>query len=66
MCADALDLVGVAAEARLVGDLGELGKIVGEPTFLVGRPRRTGRRRIAREERVRGRRGPGPWYLWRD
>ena len=36
--ANALDFVGVAAEAGLVGDLGELGQIVGEPTFLIGCP----------------------------
>ena len=36
--ADALDFVGVAAEAGFVSDLGELRKIVGEPTFLIGGP----------------------------
>ena len=32
------DVVRMQAEAGLVGYLGELGEIVGEPTFLIGRP----------------------------
>src|SRR6266403_5518953 len=36
--ADAFYFVSVTAEAGFVGDLGELRKIVGEPTFLVGSP----------------------------
>ena len=40
--ANTFDFVGVAAEAGLVGDLGELGQIVGEPTFLIGRPEKLG------------------------
>src|SRR5579872_125510 len=40
--ANTLDFVGVTAKARLVGDFGELGEIVGEPTFLIGCPEKFG------------------------
>src|SRR4029077_8647083 len=36
----ALNLVAVTAEAGVVGDSLELGQIVGEPTFLVGLPKK--------------------------
>src|SRR5258708_728568 len=39
---DALDFVAIAAEAGLVGDALQLGKIVGEPTFLVRLPKEAG------------------------
>src|SRR5438105_7061857 len=39
---DAFHLVPVAAKAGLVGDALQFGKIVGEPTFLVGLPEEAG------------------------
>jgi len=50
MGADAFHLISIAAQARFVGDLFKLGEIVGEPTFLVGGPRKNwgvGRRAAA-------------------
>src|SRR5215470_10552300 len=48
-CADALDLVPVAAEAGFVGNALELREIVGEPTFLIRFPKETGVREAGAE-----------------